>query len=348
MSHLIDMSNGRANMAYAASGGTPWHYLGGAMTEGATIDEWRTAAGMGYKVLSAPVQFTNGAIHTYSDKIVLYRSDTNTPLGVVSKAYKVVQPAEVLEFFRDLCDAQDMQMETAGVLKGGAVYWALARYSDSLTIGKGDRTNRYALLSSTADGSGATQGQETAIRVVCNNTIRIALASADGAVRTRHNTVFDANATKRTMGLRTADASWAEFKAKMEALAEKPVSAQEAQDFFSDLLRPAGERAKPRADMGAQNLSDLLAAPVGTSATKLVTDKAPVERAIRGLEDLLQSYYRAPGAVPGTAYGLVQGVTHYIDHVRGTSDDKRLTSAWFGQGNTLKTKAFDAALELTA
>jgi hypothetical protein len=76
------------------------------------------------------------------------------------------------------------------------------------------------------------------------------------------------------------------------------------------------------------------------------TDKAPIDRAIRGLAELEECYYKAPGAVPGTAYGLVQGVTRFVDHSRGKDSDKRLTSAWFGQGETLKQQAVEKALAL--
>jgi phage/plasmid-like protein (TIGR03299 family) len=132
MAALLDMSNGRANMAFI--GATPWHGDGERMPANATIEDWVRAAGMAYKVKRAPVQFTNGSLHTYAGKDVLYRDDTNMPLGVVSEGYKIVQPDETIEFFRDLCEQQDMTMETAGVLKGGAVYWALARTGHTMDI----------------------------------------------------------------------------------------------------------------------------------------------------------------------------------------------------------------------
>jgi hypothetical protein len=181
---------------------------------------------------------------------------------------------------------------------------------------------------------------------VCNNTLSAAnYGKAQTGVKVRHNTVFNAADTKQKMGLVTYDAQWEAFKAGMEKLATIKVSADDARDFFSELLRPKAERAKPRADVGASSLDDLLSLDFRGGVNKASTDKAPVERAIRGLEDLTHSYYRAPGAVPGTAYGLVQGVTHFIDHVRG-GDDSRLVSAWFGQGATLKDKALEKALAM--
>lgn len=345
MAHNLDFSNGRANMAYR--GPAPWHGLGQALEAGLSIEEWAKAAGMEYEVERAIVKYDNGTTHEFPGKHVLFRSDTHKPLGIVSDGYKIVQPMECLEFFRDLCADQGMTLETAGVLKDGALYWALAKTSDSLTIGKNDVTERYVLMSTSADGTQATNTRETGIRVVCNNTLSAALSGKGAkATKTRHNTEFDAKATKEKMGLISTGDTWKNFCETMRELSEKAVSEPKAEAYFAELLRPAGERAKPRAELKTDNLADLLARPFGGSVNVSATDKAPVERAIRGFAEVMNSYNNAPGACPGTAYGLIQGVTHYIDHVRGNSNDKRLTSAWFGQGDALKLRAVELAKEL--
>ena len=326
MAHLIDMSNSRANMAYV--GATPWHGLGSKLAAGATIETWLVEAGMQYKVLRAPVQYMNGSMHTFAGKDVLYRSDTNGALGVVSDGYKIVQPVEVLEFFRDLCNTQGFALETAGVLKDGALYWALAKTGHVIDIAGTDRTEGYVLLSTSADGTRSTDARFTSIRVVCNNTMSIAMSAGNkSATKTSHRSIFDANATKRALGLAEFDATWNAFRENLMSLQSKPVSRSAATDFFSQLLRPT---TKPVSDFQG-------------FMAKLVT---PDTRAIRGLAELEASYTNAPGAAPGSAYGLVQAVTHYIDHSRGASQDKRLTSAWFGQGDAIKSKAFELALAI--
>jgi phage/plasmid-like protein (TIGR03299 family) len=340
MAHAIAMVNGMASMAYV--GEKAWHGLGQELQPGQTIEQWQDAAGMLYTVERAIVQFHNGNLHQFKGKDVLYRSDNNTPLGIVSDGYKVVQPSEVLEFFRDLCKVQGFALETAGVLKDGALYWALARSGHEDKESKG-----YVLLSTSADGSRATDARFTAIRVVCNNTLTVALSQGSkGAIKTNHRSVFSASATKEALGLVDFDASWKTFQETMRVLADIKVSSSQATAFFADLLRPAKVAPINDAKLNASTLEELLKAPATIGETMTTTDKAT--RAIRGLEDLVHSYYQAPGAVPGTAYGLVQGVTHYIDHVRGTSDDKRLTSAWFGQGDTIKQTAVEKALALAA
>src|SRR3546814_8839889 len=68
-----------------------------------------------------------GTISAFPEQKVLYRSDTKAPLAVVSKRFQVVQPGEILEFYRDLTEVGGFELETAGVLREGRKFWALAR-----------------------------------------------------------------------------------------------------------------------------------------------------------------------------------------------------------------------------
>ena len=98
---------------------------------------------MDWRICEAPVRFMSeqagslGAIHSFDEHKVLYRSDTQSPLSVVSARYQVVQPRDVLEFYRDLTEVAGYQLETAGVLKAGRKFWALARTGKSLAL-RGD------------------------------------------------------------------------------------------------------------------------------------------------------------------------------------------------------------------
>ena len=350
MAHELDATKGRAAIAY--SGETPWHRLGQKLAPGATLEEWIGAAGLDYEVKKALVQYAiaDGSLRTMPGRDVLYRTDTGAALGVASERYKIVQPREVMEFFRDLVAGMGMKLEVAGALRGGAIYWATARIGLDAAIGKlRDRHEAFLLLSTSADGSRATDARITDTRVVCANTLAVAMSTgAESAVRTKHSSTFCATATKEALGLVDWESSWNVYREKLADLARVDVTPQEAESFFAELLRPAGDRAKPRKDLGAQSFEDLLNAPVGASVNLAAKAKEPAERAIRGLADLMDCYQTAPGARPGTAYGLVQGVTRYVDHGRGSDADKRLTSAWFGQGADLKTRAFEKAVALTA
>lgn len=122
MAHLVE------TMAYA--GATPWHGLGNQLTQKQPIDIWQREAGMDWQIQESPVHFKAdaighlGSIHSFPEQKVLYRSDTKAALSVVSSRYQIVQPREVLEFYRDLTEVSGYELETAGVLKGGKKFWA--------------------------------------------------------------------------------------------------------------------------------------------------------------------------------------------------------------------------------
>jgi phage/plasmid-like protein (TIGR03299 family) len=94
---------------------------------------------------------------------------------VVSDGYRVVQPAEVMDFFRELVEIGGFELETAGALSDGRRVWALASVGDAAPVVSNDLVKPYLLLGTSYDGTMATVAKFTAIRVVCNNTITAAV-----------------------------------------------------------------------------------------------------------------------------------------------------------------------------
>jgi len=316
------------NMAYV--GETPWHGLGNQLSPRQPIEVWAREAGMNWTIESAEVRYVSGgsgnlgSIHAFPEQRVLYRSDTKEPLSVVSSRYQVVQPREILEFYRDLTEVGGFELETAGVLKDGKKLWALARTGQSVALKGKDTVHGYLLLATACDGTLATTAQFTSVRVVCNNTLAIALGDSAGAVKVPHRSQFDAQAVKRQLGI--AISSWDGFMARMKALAEHKVSDSVAEKFFQRVLTyPAGG---PNMPMPATN-----------------------DRAIKAVHALYAG--RGKGATlpsaAGTAWGLVNSITEFVDHQRrARSDDHRRDAAWFGAGATLKQRAWDEAMKLVA
>lgn len=192
------------SMAYV--GQQPWHGLGNQLAPKQPLEAWARAAGMDWRIESSEVRFvsgngTLGAIHAYPEQRVLYRSDTKMPLSVVSSRYQIVQPAEILEFYRDLTEVGGFELETAGVLKEGRKFWALAKTGQTGTLKGKDVVNGYLLLASACDGTLATTASFVGVRVVCNNTLQIALRDGTGVVKVPHRSQFDAQAVKRQLGI---------------------------------------------------------------------------------------------------------------------------------------------------
>jgi len=316
----------------AYTGAEPWHGLGNKLVPKQPLEVWAKAAGMDWSIEEAEVRFVAGnggsslgTIHAFPEQKVLYRSDSKAPLSTVSARYHVVQPAEILDFYKDLTEFSGFELETAGVLKEGKKFFALAKTGQSATLKGRDQVNGYLLLATACDGSLATTAQFTSVRVVCNNTLAIALSDGAGSVKVPHRRQFDAQAVKRQLGI--AVSSWDAFIVRMKALSERKVSDTAAETFFRRVL---------------------------TYPTSSQTDRDAIavnDRAIKAVGQLYAG--RGKGAdlasASGTAWGLLNAVTEYADHHRrARSGDHRRDAAWFGAGATLKMKAWDETMKLVS
>ncbi len=319
-----------SSMAYV--GQQPWHGLGNKLAPNQPIEVWAQQAGLDWTIESSEVRFVSGnagsnigAIHAFPDQKVLFRSDRKTPLAVVSSRYQVVQPREVLEFYRDLSEVAGFTLETAGVLREGRKYWALARTGQSGTLKAKDAIRGYLLLATACDGTLATTAQPTSVRVVCNNTLQIALGDGAGAVKVSHRTRFDADAVKRQLGI--AVSSWDAFMARTKAMAECKLTDAAVEAFFRRVLT-----------YPATNSSERVTPAVNERALK-VAGELYVGRGMGA---------QLPSAA-GTLWGAVNAITEYTDHRRrARSEDHRRDAAWFGQGADLKQRAWDEAMRLIA
>ncbi len=321
------MAHAVQSMAYV--GEAPWHSLGNALPAKQSIEVWAREAGMDWTICESPVRFLTdqagplGTIQSYEDHKVLYRSDTKSPLSVVGRRYQVVQPKEVLEFYRDLSEVSGYELETAGVLKEGRKFWALARTGKETALKGNDVVKGYLLLATSCDGTLATTATPTTVRVVCNNTLSIALNGAAHAIKVPHSTSFDAQAVKKQLGI--AVSQWDGFMYRMKTLAECKVKSHEAMNYFLKVL----------------------CASDGQDPSGALTN----ERALKKVQELYDGHGRGAelGAAKGTAWGLLCSITEFVDHERrARSQEYRLDSAWFGHGAQLKQRALDAALQMVA
>ena len=323
MAHELASSN---DIAYV--GETPWHGLGNKLPKNQPIEVWQKSAGMDFEIKQTDVLFNaaNGDgnllnLRSNPDATVLYRSDNNEPLSVVSKRYKVVQPRDVLGFYRDLVSVGGFELETAGILKGGKKLWALARTGQETLLPGLDKVKAYLLLATSCDGSLATTAQFTSVRVVCNNTLQMAVGVSKGAIRVPHSTTFDPAAVKQELGLGMT--AWEAFIASIKAMSNRPVNKFEAMSYLVNVL---GDPALPLNDQ-------------------------PNQKAIQTVYGLYSGEGRGSKlqSANGTAWGLLNGITEYVDiHRRARNQDYRLDSAWFGQGAQIKQRGLAAAMALAA
>lgn len=343
MAHQIEQ------IAYV--GETPWHGLGNQLSPNQPLEVWAQQAGMDWRIESSNVSYMaqnergQSIIMPFEEQRVLYRSDTHAPLSVVSQRYQEVQPKEILEFYRDLTEQSGFELETAGVLKGGKKFWALARTGQSTALKSKDVSNGYILLATACDGTLATTAQFTSIRVVCNNTLAIALrgqSSSAGVVKLPHSTKFDAEKVKQQLGISVR--AWDEHMYEMKQLTQRKVSQQEAKAYFDAVFN--------NSTMSISDPEENIIQFYRNVAQQVQEKKPePNGRAMNKALEMFNGQGRGAdlSSAKDTAYGLLCSITEFVDHERrAMSTDHRLDSAWFGAGAGVKQRGLEQALALIA
>jgi phage/plasmid-like protein (TIGR03299 family) len=333
MTAEVTVKNGRAEMAFR--GDTPWHGLGNELRDDMTWDEKAEAAGFNWHIEATKVRYHVGRppkLKEISDKLVLYRSDDEEPLSVVSKDFKITQPRDVLNYFQDLTEKFELgQLETAGTLFGGKQFWALANLGEMgmSVLDEKDKLKPYVLFATSCDRSIANTIKFLSMRVVCKNTLSIGLSEKGGTqVKQRHRKEFDPEMANKELGLQAK----AEFEQEMEIfreLAKTRMSEQEMVKASMQLYRPKVQ------DMTADELKSAAKAKGVRRVSQLAIGHDALGDELNG--------------VHGTLWGWLNSVTEYVDWDNGSEPDRRLNKAWHrSTGMGLKEQAFALAKDMTS
>lgn len=209
----------------------PWHGLGTMVTEAPTSAEALRLAGLDWEVKQKNIQVCGGSkIDNFRANV---RSSDGKVLGVVSDRYQIVQNAEAFSFTDELIGG-DVRYETAGSLQDGKKIWLLAKMPERQIVG--DAVEPYLCFSNTHDGSGAIRVCMTPIRVVCNNTLNLALNSAHRSWSTKHVGNIDQKLQEARMCLSLADAYMGELAEYADKLANKKVSDAELEHILDEMF----------------------------------------------------------------------------------------------------------------
>lgn len=233
---VADATTGQVPFAFTGPREAIWHGLGQQLEAGKSVDEWVTAAGFDWEIKASPAYFDrgDGNKEEFPGKMVLRRGDSDKPLSIVSNSFKIVQPRTVLEFFRDLTERHGMQLSTAGILGDGKRFWALADMGKEVEITAGDKVRGQLLLTSSSDGQQSTTAKFVSTRVVCANTLDVAMRGTGKMVRVTHKKEFDPEAVKIDLGL--VDKSWDAFVGNLKKLADKPMDDTQLRGFISTMF----------------------------------------------------------------------------------------------------------------
>jgi len=223
------MSANVENMFY--TGEVPWHGIGIEVDDALTSKDALIKAQLNWKVISRDVYVDSKRIDGYVANV---RNSDGNVLGIVSDSYKIVQNEEAFAFTDALIDTGEVKYETAGSLNKGRQVWMLARLPETILVN--DKTIPYLVFSNCHDGKGSVRVAITPVRVVCQNTLNIALREAERGWSVKHmgNMEYKLEEAKRTLGL--ARHYMIELNKKAEYLASISVSDALVKEMLEELI----------------------------------------------------------------------------------------------------------------
>lgn len=276
--NLRDMVKANATM-FATNRENAWNGIGTLVAEAKTSAEAIELANLNWQVQPKPVIY-NGEETGYFMNV---RDDTDKVLGVVGKRYKVVQNAEAFDFMDELL-GEGVTYESAGSLQGGKRIWLLAKMPEADLLG--DKVEPYMVFTNNHDGFGSVKVAMTPTRVVCQNTLTLALNNAKRTWNARHSGSISAKKQDAIETLNFATAYMENLKEFADKYATIKIAGPEF-NLFNEYLFPVTD------DMGARKEESQLM-----------------------LRDCLESCYVEEdlGNIRGTAWGVINAVADMVSH----------------------------------
>ena len=290
----------------------PWHGLGTRVEEAPTSKEALELAGLNWKVLQKPIYTSSGTlIEGYKANV---RNTDQNVLGIVTDRYKVVQNDEAFKFTDDLLGA-GVRYETAGSLQDGKRIWLLAKLPHEYIIG-GEQISPYLVFTNTHDGSGAIKVAVTPVRIVCSNTLNLALSTAKRSWSTIHTGDINGKMDEARETLQLAGKYMHCLGKEFNHLQQKKISERKVMEFIEELL-PEPEDASFQQKRNVARLR----------------------------EDMKRRYFDAPDLkdLGNTAYRFVNAVSDFATHARPIRETKDYQQNMFMKtvdGNPLIDKAY--------
>lgn len=298
-------------------------------TLGGDSGQWAKKARLDWNIKESPAAFTpddGKSVRLFENKRVFFRSDTEEPLAVVGKRFHAVQPKDILDFYGEVAERYGFKLAIAGEVDNGRKIWAMAETPHDFALAKGDEVKGGLFVMTACDGSLSTQGFFTSFRLWCMNQLPVLNVHAKRGrtlqvFRCTHGAKFSTARIERD--LEVMQISWDNFKRYSEALANKKVTTQQAVTFLGKFFHKSSDH-KILTPVDVDDMAD------NTTMKKLLN----VYRTGEGQE-----------SITGTAWGVVNAVTRYLDHeTRAKDGHVRVRKAWI-EGAREKSKIMTAALE---
>ncbi len=338
MPHDLDHSTGHAAIFTAHPQLVPpWHGLGTVVRDAPTSDDAIRLARLDWNVEQWPLHATSPHDEKASPapgQVANVRIDTRAVLGVVTPRYEPFQSADAFRFADAIVGEGDARYESAGALRGGRRVWMLLKLPDVIRVNGDDVIEPYLLVFNTHDGSSCLRTLLTPTRVVCANTLVLALGHFGGGrgagVSLRHRGDLQPRVEEARVTLGLVRRGLHRYADDARAMCRVAMTGGRLDAYFDNVLPPLTDEPTPR-EAGNRD--------------------AVLGRLHVNFED---DTNRLAG-VRGSLWAAFNAVTQYANHqrpARGGSDHSkrasRLDGLWFGRGRELNDRAYDAALTLAA
>lgn len=314
MSHNLEIKNGQASFFSVKE--KAWHGLGKVLPENLNLEQAIIEANLNFDVVKQPLFLENG--NEVPNKFANVRIDTGQVVGVVGNGYRIVQNLEAFSFF-DFLEGEAC-FETGGVLNNGNIVWLSCKLPAHFSVqGSEDLVEQYIFLTTSHDGSKSLQCMFTPVRVVCNNTLNIALRSFSNRVKIRHTTnVQD------------------KLKQANKIMGIVNLYNEQVQQTFTK--------------MSKVKINDV-------QVLKLIQMAVTNKREVVSLEELpticqnkisgIFNYYAGHDTqqnIKGTTWGVYNAITGFNQNNDKATDDKKMKSII--NGNQLEQRMFDLCLQM--
>jgi phage/plasmid-like protein (TIGR03299 family) len=331
MAHEINRNELTGTDSFVSHKVRPWHGLGQIVENAMTAEEAIVLANLDYRVektsLHAEVKGEMFSLYpAFEDKFATYRTDNDTPLGIVGGRYEIVQNRDAFGFFDAIIDKGEAIFETAGALGKGERIFVSAKLPEDFTV-NGDKCEKYIILTNSHDGTSSIIAGFTTVRVVCNNTLQAALSTLSNKVSIQHRSGAKEKLAEAHKVMGIASTYMKEVESVFTSMANRKITDDELNAYLTKVMKPEYNKKKTaeenqKVSTRVQNQVDFIIDLCKNDSTQLTE------------------------AAYGTYWGAYNGVSLAFNKAKFNTDADKANSMLFGYGASKINKAFKIANEL--
>ena len=303
-------------------GVVPWH--GNAIIANHVLEanEALKAANLDWEVEKRQIYYKNinGDYYQALNHFATVRADNEKALGIVTDSYKVLQNGDAFSFMDALVATKEAKYETCGSLGGGRKVWILAHIPGNIRVSSEDEVEKYLLLVNTHDGSMALRVLITPVRVVCQNTLRLAMHNAESEIHIVHTGSMTDKLDEARRVLQLTKDIYNSVEQQFAAMLRMAFSDEDAKNYFNQVLEIKETEASNR---------------------------------VLGMRDGMMALFANPttDGERGTLWASLNAVTAYYDHnsvAAKKGGEKRFNSLLLGAAAMVKMRAHQLAQNIIA